>query len=203
MNRLAPALGLTLVVAGCSWFEVDQEERSDAAPAASTGRVAVPELGAGDAFGSAVAASPDLLVVGAPGDDREGSEAGAVHLFRADGGGWSEDGVLVGTGARTGDRFGSAVALSGDLLAVGAPGRDEDGSSSGAVYLYRRDGETWREETVLLAPDGSTGARFGTSVGFVDAERIAIGASGHDGDQTGAGAAYLFQRDGDAWAPLR
>lgn len=196
-------VGLALLVAGCSWFEVDEPEESDAAPAASVGRLGVGDLGAGDAFGSAVAAAPDLLAVGAPGDDREGSEAGAVHLFRADGDGWSEDGFLVGTGARTGDRFGSALALSGDLLAVGAPGRDEDGSGSGAVYLFRRSGDAWQEETVLFAPDGSTGARFGTSLAFVDADRIAIGASGHDGDQSGAGAAYLFERDGDAWVPLR
>jgi len=194
-----------LACSGCSWFEVDEEDPrlSDAAPPAETGRLDVPALGAGDQFGTAVAAAPDLIAVGAPGDDREGSEAGAVHFFTPDGGGWIEQGVLVGAEPRTGDRFGSSLAIAGDLLAVGAPGRDEDGSSAGAVYLFRRDGASWQSVAVLAAPDPTTGARFGTSVAFLDADRLAIGASGHDGDESGAGATYLFLRQGDAWAPLR
>ncbi len=191
--------------AGCSWFEVDEDrdaEPSDAAPPAASGRLEVPDLGAGDQFGTAVAAAPDLIAVGAPGDDREGSEAGAVHLFGAAGAGWTEQGVLVGPDARTGDHFGSSLALAGDLLAVGAPGRDEDGSWAGAVYVYRRDGDVWTQVATLLAPDATTGARFGTSVAFLDPDRLTVGASGHDGDESGAGAAYLFQRQGDTWSAL-
>jgi ketosteroid isomerase-like protein len=197
------AAAVCAALAGCSWFEVDEDrdaERSDAAPPAASGRLEVPELRAGDQFGTAVAAGPDLIAVGAPGDDREGSEAGAVHLFAPAGSGWSEQLVLVGPEAGTGDRFGSSVALAGDLLAVGAPGRDEDGSWAGAVYVYRRDGDGWNLAATLVAPDPTTGARFGVSVAFLDADRLTIGASGHDGDDYGAGAAYLFERDGDTWS---
>ncbi len=196
---------LCMAAAGCSWFEVDEDrdaERSDAAPPAASGRLAVPDLGAGDQFGTAVAASPDLIAVGAPGDDREGSEAGAVHVFVPAGAGWDEQGVLVGPDARTGDHFGSSLALAGDLLAVGAPGRDLDGSWAGAVYVYRRDADAWTPVATLVAPDATAGARFGTSVAFLDPDRLTVGASGHDGDQSGAGAAYLFQREGDTWSAL-
>jgi hypothetical protein len=204
-HLICSAALLLLAPAACSWFEVDEDasgQRSDAAPPAATGRLAVPALGAGDEFGTAVAASPDLIAVGAPGDDREGSEAGAVHLFAAGAGGFTEESVLVGPDARTGDRFGASLALSGGLLAVGAPGRDEDGSAAGAVYVYQQDGDAWQAVATLRAPDAATGARFGTSVAFLDAGRLAIGASGHNGDEYGAGAAYLFQREGDSWAPL-
>jgi hypothetical protein len=205
-SRLSCSAALLCVAAtGCSWFEVDEDrdaEPGDAAPPGQSGRLEVPDLGAGDQFGTAVAASPDLIAVGAPGDDREGSEAGAVHVFGPAGGGWSEQDVLVGPDARAGDQFGSSLALAGGLLAVGAPGRDEEGSWAGAVYLYRRDADAWTLLATLLAPDATQGARFGTSVAFLDPDRLAVGASGHDGDQSGAGAAYLFQRDGDVWAAL-
>jgi len=194
-----------LAAAGCSWFEVDEDrdaEPADAAPPAASGRLEVPDLGPGDEFGTAVAASPDLIAVGAPGDDREGSEAGAVRLFGQAGPGWSEQSVLVGPDARTGDHFGSSLALVGDLLAVGAPGRDEDGSWAGAVYVYRRDADSWTLVATLLAPDAAAGARFGASVSFLDPDRLTVGASGHDGDRSGAGAAYLFQRQGDTWSAL-
>jgi hypothetical protein len=206
VSRLScPAALLCVAAAGCSWFEVDEDrdaEQSDAAPPAASGRLEVPDLGPGDRFGTAVAASPDLIAVGAPGDDRVGSQAGAVRVFVPAGDGWSEQDVLVGPDARTGDQFGSSLALAGGLLAVGAPGRDEEGSWAGAVYLYRREADTWTLIATLLAPDATDGARFGASVAFLDPDRLTVGASGHDGDQVGAGAAYLFQRQGDAWSAL-
>jgi hypothetical protein len=69
------------------------------------------------------------------------------------------------------------------------------------VYVYRRDGAAWQEEALLFAPDGATGDLFGSSIAFLDPDRIAIGAVGHDADGTGAGATYLFQRQ-EVWAPL-
>lgn len=198
--RLTCAAAL-LHMTGCSWFEADEGDARRDAAAGPGGRLEVPALAPGDQFGSAVAAWPDLLLIGAPGDDREGSEAGAVHVFTQAGSGWSEAGVLVGEGARAGDRFGASLALVGDELAVGAPGRDEDGGVSGAVFLYYRDGASWRPVASLRAPDGAAGARFGASVAFLDADRLAVGASGQDGE-SGGGATYLFQREGDGWVPL-
>lgn len=204
LRHATVTLTLAQVALGCSWFEVDEKyERSDAAPPATVGRLEVPALAAGDQFGSAVAGGPDLIAVGAPGDDRQETEAGAVHFFSPSGESWSEEAVLVDEEGRAGDQFGAALAFRDDLLAVGAPGRDEDGSWSGAVYVYRRDGPAWRRVATLFAPDPATGSRFGTSVAFVGPDLLAIGASGHDGDESGAGATYMFQRQGDAWEPLR
>jgi hypothetical protein len=204
LRRAIATVVLAQVALGCSWFEVDEkDERADAAPPATVGRLEVPALAAGDRFGSAVAGAPDLIAVGAPGDDRQGTAAGAVHLFSPSGESWSEEAVLVDEEGRPGDSFGAALAVNGDLLAVGAPGRDEDGSWAGAVYVYVRDGPAWRRVATLFAPDAATGSRFGTSVAFVGADLLAVGASGHDGDESGAGATYMFQRQGDAWQPLR
>jgi len=84
---------------------------------------AVKTLGTSDAgltreFGRAVAASAEVVAVGAP------TGAGAVYLFARNLGGtdaWGQEKkVLAADGAST-DLLGSRLALSGDLLVAGVP----------------------------------------------------------------------------------
>ena len=58
------------------------------------------------------------------------------------------------------DRFGEAVAMSGDVAVVGAYRCDEPGGDSGAVYVLRFDGTTWNQEQKLVASDN--GIRHGS-----------------------------------------
>lgn len=53
--------------------------------------------------------------------------------------------------------------MSGEDLLVGAPGRDErtSGDNFGAVYLFRRHGDTWRQAARLDPPDLVPNAQFG------------------------------------------
>jgi hypothetical protein len=95
--------------------------------------------GAGyDYFGTAVAMSgTDHLVVGAPGDDDKGSNAGAVYLYtlNSTSNTWGGEQKIVASDGAAGDEFGYRVALSGTgPLLVGAPWDDDKGSSSGSVY---------------------------------------------------------------------
>ncbi len=72
------------------------------------------------AYGSALAATPDHLVVGAP---RARDLRGAVHVYRRDqAGGWSLLSRLSPEALRPGDGFGAAVALGHGRIVVGAPG---------------------------------------------------------------------------------
>ncbi len=112
-------------------------------------------------FGTSLALSSDgaLLAVGALGEVRNATgvnaaasdnsallSAGAAYLFTNADGAWSQRAYLKASNTEAGDRFGTAVALSGDgkTLAVGATGEDGDSSgeqnnntpSAGAVYLY-------------------------------------------------------------------
>ena len=62
-------------------------------------------------------------------------------------------------------RFGWSVSVSGDVLAIGAPYKDEEGfSDSGAVYLYRKVGSAWEFAQRLIAWDIATSSHFGHSV---------------------------------------
>ena len=63
----------------------------------------------------------------------ESGEQGGVVLYGEGDAGWEFEGVAW-MDLNDGDRFGESVYLLGDLLFVGAPGRDLDGTDTGAVY---------------------------------------------------------------------
>jgi hypothetical protein len=100
------------------------------------------------------------------------------------------------------DDFGRAVAIDGDVLAVGAPGvnHPEHGEDCGAVYLFQRLADGWQEVAMLSASDPQPVSGFGMAVA-VAGERIAVGARFANTEQGGnaAGAVYLFERVGDGW----
>lgn len=97
-----------------------------------------------------------------------------------------------------GDDWDPAVAVDGDLAAVG----DADG---GEVWLFRRDGVRWTAAG-HLPPDGSHGpGAFGAAVD-VDGDRVLVGAPGEDVESpdgsyggTNAGSAYLYALDDGDW----
>ena len=76
------------------------------------------------------------------------------------------------------DKFGDIIALSGDgsTLAVGAPlessaskgingkGANDPGLSSGAVYVYARNGSRWVEQAYVKASNPDPYDRFGEAV---------------------------------------
>jgi hypothetical protein len=95
--------------------------------------------GAGDRFGTSVSISGGTIVVGAPNDDDWGSESGAAYVFERNEGGANQWGqvkkLTVGVPSAL-DRFGSAVAISGNTIVVGSP-YDDAGSGSGSAYIHR------------------------------------------------------------------
>jgi len=152
----------------------------------------------GDFFGSTVAIDGDVAVVGARDQDARGPDSGAVHVFHFNGEVWSEQQVLLASDAAEGDKFGRWVAVNGDVIVVGAHHDDDAGTSSGAAYVYRHDGNTWMEEQKLVASDAQAGAEFGCAVS-VCREWIVVGAQRDDQGGESAGAAYVFRHDGIRW----
>jgi hypothetical protein len=94
-----------------------------------------------------------------------------------------------------GNFFGGSVALDGDVVAIGAVGHDENGSSSGSVYLYRYDPETleWHQDRKLTATDPSPEDGFGHTVALDRAGKVAaVGANLDDSDGDFSGSAYVI-----------
>jgi hypothetical protein len=77
-------------------------------------------------------------VIGAWGDDDNGSKSGSAYVFERDEfGNWSETGKLTACDGAGGDIFGRSVSISGDDALIGATGDDDNGSSSGSAYVYK------------------------------------------------------------------
>ena len=110
--------------------------------------------GPGDWFGHSVALDGHTLAVGAiweDGEDNGTQSSGAVYVFTYNGGNWSQQAYLNASNSGENDSFGRSIALSGNVLAVGADVEDgpatdvsetpldDDGTAddSGAVYIFR------------------------------------------------------------------
>ncbi len=140
-----------------------------------------------------VAADGEVALVSAPG----GRGAGTVVRVYERGldGAWSAAGSLEAGDLRANARYGAAMAVSGGLAAVGAPGQ----GSSGTVYLFARGADgAWSREAALDMPALDRGAGLGASVLFIGDDELAAGAPSAEGS---AGRVVLFARGpGGSWA---
>ena len=185
-------------------------------------------------FGFAVALSEDgnTLAVGAPYDSHlqsgvgtypvtpnaNSTHSGGVFVYSRVGGVWSTTPVYIkAIDVDATDEFGSALAVKGGILVIGAPRQDSptDGIDttnsavdSGAAYAFYANAGTWAQSPRILKADNiGNGDLFGTSVAVSNAGSIiVVGAPGEDGDgRLDSGAAYRFVKsEGDgvpAWNP--
>ncbi|WP_179008644.1 T9SS type A sorting domain-containing protein [Winogradskyella forsetii] len=130
--------------------------------------------------------------------ENELQNAGAVYVFERDVNGfWNETQKLVASDRDIGDVFGRAVAIDGDNLVVGADLEDSNGSNSGSVYIFEKDGNgIWNEVQKLTSSSSLLDEHFGQRVD-IDGERVVIGAwLTHVGEIGDGGAAYIFEKDG-------
>lgn len=188
------AFVLATVTPASSAYDIPQRI---VAPAPEVG-VVVP-----NAFGNSIAASGNWMVVGAPGEDIPGvADAGVAYLYELSGGSYVQRARLSASDAASGDRFGDAVAISGDVVVIGAPTDNlSAGSDAGSVYVFERNGANWQQSIKLTQPGAATGDLFGASVA-VSGGAILVGSPSDDVTGLGAdvGSAHLFQRTGGTWA---
>lgn len=172
--------------------------------------LSAPGLLAGDNFGSSVSIANGVAAVGAPLDDDQFGNQGAVYMFHQNTNNpeqWDFVKAVVANDPAAADNFGSSVALDGDRLLVGSDQNDASGTNSGAAYVfYRNTGgvDNWGQVAKLVANTGAADDNMGTSVDL-DGEYAIVGAPGVDGLQQNSGAAYVFGRNQfgpDAWGQV-
>ena len=169
-----------------------------------------------DSFGRSVGGADDVngdgfddLIVGAYGDDNNGTDSGSARVFSG------VDGSILYTfdGDSAGDNFGTSVSGAGDVngdglddLIVGANLDDNNGSNSGSARVF-----SGADGSVLYTFDGdSADDWFGASVsgaGDVDGDGFAdliVGARGDKDSEPGwarvfsgfdGGVLYTFHGD--------
>jgi len=151
-----------------------------------------------DRFGQSVAIEGTEAVVGMPGADGVGTDAGAVVVFGRQGMTWTQEFTLTAGEGAGHDLFGYSLALRGNELVVGAPEADVRGNKTGAAYVFVRDGTGWTEQAQLTAADGEVNDRFGFSVALGDG--LALTGAPRANDQgNDSGAVYLFVRRAGVW----
>lgn len=154
----------------------------------------------GDAFGQSLALAGNTLIIGTPRDDDNGKDTGSVYVFTRIGTSWHQQAKLTADDGADGDLFGISVALSGDTILVGADLHDEIAPNAGAVYVYKRSGNSWSQQAKLTAADGGETDIFGVRVALFG-DTALISARRDDDDIMGvdAGSAYVFVRSGTTW----
>lgn len=151
------------------------------------------ELGDLGGFGFSVAVSGDWIAVGAPYTQTSRTvNIGGVSLFRREGSQWVGNSKWLGWGKD--NLFGSAVALSGNTLLVGSPGRMTSRANTAVIFEHKTvSGVTrWYREANLSYAWGNDEIGYGASVALSeDGNRAVVGAPY---EPTG-GRAYLWTRD--------
>ncbi len=151
-------------------------------------------------FGQALSANGESVLVGAPGYSAAAPGAGAAYVFIRDHGGpgnWGEAAKILPSDPRLAARFGSSVALDGDVAVIGAPGDGVIGALFGASYVFYRTGSapgTWQEIRKLTAYDQFDWDWYGSCVAIAG-DLILVGASTKHEAGVEYGAAYLYGRN--------
>ena len=162
-----------------------------------------------DQFGYSVAISGNTLVVGAPGEDSNGSgvnpntqgdnpatDSGAAYVFLRTGSSWAQQAYLKASNPDANDLFGWSVGVSGDTAVVGAlreasnstvinsGGSNNSAASAGAAYVFHRTGSSWSQQAYLKASNTGANDELGWSVA-ISGDTIVVGAPLEDSNGTG------------------
>ncbi|MDE2836213.1 MAG: DUF2298 domain-containing protein, partial [Chloroflexota bacterium] len=144
LNRFGRSLSLDagrLAVGGDAVVTIFSEADRGWVPIATLG---CPVPSARDSFGSAVALQDYYLAVGAPGGNGPAPNAGCAFVFQETSRGWRFQTALTAEDTSIDTALGSAVAIRGDDVVLGAPG-----GGQGGVYSFHRTLETWTLETKI------------------------------------------------------
>lgn len=144
-------------------------------------------------FGTDVDLDGNHVIVSRPRENPDVSR-GSVYVFSHDGVAWSErtrlrPDLAFDEGSGFAERR-DTIAISGDVIVVGARKDSEAAFRAGALYVYRFDGSEWIREAKLIASDAVPSLELGFSVA-VDGDRIVA--------STGELLSYVFEYDGVGW----
>jgi len=159
-------------------------------------KITASDAAAFDSFGQSVAVGSGRIVVGAYQDDDNGSASGSAYIFDLDG---NQLAKITASDGASGDYFSdSAVAVGCGRIVVGAYGDDDNGSDTGAAYIFDLDGTQLAK---ITRSDAAAEDKFGSSVAIGNG-RIVVGANRDADNGYGTGSAYIFDLDGNQLAKI-
>ncbi|SEJ43417.1 Por secretion system C-terminal sorting domain-containing protein [Dyadobacter koreensis] len=181
-----------------------------------------PEYPEYNEFGRFVSINGQTAVVGAFYEELDNSspKAGSAFIFEKDLYSYNNWGILkkiTNPVRRSDDKFGSAVAVDGENIIVGAIGESRDSEdtffvkSAGAAHFFSKNHggvNNWGHIQKITASTGARASKYGSSVSVSGSFAI-VGAVGESKDSTGqfikdyAGAAYILYDDFGNWRQVK
>lgn len=161
-------------------------------------------------YGADVGISGDTVIVGSPGKDALGSNAGAAFTLRrtgvTPGSYWvATASPVIPAADQTGIvecNFGHSVAINGDYAAVSAMQHPYDsgtGAGPGAVWIYVRTGNSWNFQAKLVGTDAVNNDGFGYDLDFAGNDTLICGSN----NLSSNGYAYVYERSGTTWSETK
>ncbi|QTA79934.1 Integrine FG-GAP repeat-containing protein [Desulfonema limicola] len=97
-------------------------------------------------------------------------------------------------GSSANNQFGHGVSISNNYAIAGSFKHQ----NSGAAYILKYNGNNWVQEAKLMPEDRVPHGYFGYSVS-ISGDYALVGAFNNDGNELGAGAAYIFRQSNGQW----
>ena len=156
-DDMGSAAGIAIVFrkSGGSWIEMQKLYASDA--------VAV------DFFGISVSIAENKAVIGAYGNDDNGSSSGSSYVFELSGNTWSQIKKFTAFDGDAGDQFGKPVHISDKFIVSAAYWYEGVGTNSGSVYVSNilpiLPHEPYTNELQLISDEPQSNDNFGNALG--------------------------------------
>jgi len=149
-------------------------------------------------YGTSVATSGDIIVVGNPKDDSCGAGIGDAFVFEKVNGSWEQTAVLRADVGDTGaacdteiDRFGTSAAVSEEgIIAVGS-----DYYDSSAIFVFEKTNGAWTQ-TAVVRPSGDY-TTFFRSMSISGDTIVGSAVNTRFDDFPDDGAAFVFEKQQD------
>jgi hypothetical protein len=145
-------------------------------------------------FGRSVAISGDLVAVGEVGD----GAIGAVYLYKRQGRGHVPEATLAfpepypdtcpENDVGNCPEFGRTVAIQGNTVFVGARFAPVGDQKAGAVYSFRKHGNSWQFEEKIVSPEPEAEDNFGRALA-IEGNLLVVTARKSSLEE---GAAYVY-----------
>ncbi|HLJ45199.1 MAG TPA: BACON domain-containing carbohydrate-binding protein [Bryobacteraceae bacterium] len=123
------------------------------------------------------------------------SDTGGAVVLVQDNGSWTQQGVLIGTGASSNTQEGASLAISsdGNTVAMGGP----YDSPTGAIWVFTRNNGAWSQQGGKLVVAGAS-TYLGLAVALSGDGNTLLIPDRYDSNNVGAG--YIFTRSNGVWS---
>lgn len=140
-------------------------------------------------FGRSVAISGEYIIIGA---------SRAAYIYKLEGGTWTQQTKITPPDGPDGSEFGYPLAMSGEYTVIGAPKTPSQTDDEDAVYIFKREGDTWTQQQKLISSDSSGQSAFGDSFAL-SGETIALAEYTENTDGSQSIYAIVFKRQNGVW----